>query len=386
MKFEKKWTLSRYYRWSWYGVLGAASALTIASQVIPTPMICIMGFLSVLTVSLPRYQVDRHFRLLRLAIGLGLTTLFAYEIQNYKDLTHGIRIMIEMIIGALPLTLLTFQEKRSYWLSILNVTVVAIGSVALGTSASTFVAFLLFVLALVLSLNAANLYLGNRDFARDVGDNALPRWYLLHVFQALPAGFLTAVLIFYLFPRAHSFTFGLSLKDEHSLTGYSGIIDLRSTGPLERSSSLALLVEASNVEWLRSHEEDLLLRGNALHSFNGERWDAEVGPVRPLGTQDGIPFARGLGQQRQTLTIHLEPNSNLKLFYPEVLVRVLERPSLLGTLVVGPDDALSRSYDGLKRFSYTIKIAERKSLTSMPHISVHDIVKRVPDALKTLLD
>ena len=386
MPFEKKLTLSRYYRWSWYGVLGAASALAMASQVIPPLMICIMGFLSILSVSLPRYQVERHIRLLRLAIGLGLTALFAYEIQNYRDLAHGIRIMIEMIIGALPLTLLTFQEKRSYWLSILNVTVVAIGSVALGTSATTFAAFLLFVLALVLSLNSANLYLGNRDFVHRIGDDTLPRWYLLHVFEALPAGFLTAILIFYLFPRAHSFTFGLSLKDDHSLTGYSGIIDLRSTGPLERSSSLALLVEASNVEWLRRHEDDLLLRGNALHAFNGERWDAAVGPTRPLGTQDGIPLALGLDQQRQTLEMHLEPNSHLKLFYPEVLVRMLERPNLLGTLVVGPDDALSRSSDGLKRFSYTIKIAERKSLAGIGQMSVQEVVKRVPDTLKPLLD
>lgn len=386
MMSRKSLSLIEYYRLTWYGLLGTVSALVVASRVIPAGIMLGMSILSSLIVSLPPQRLAKQIRLLRLAIGLGLTLLFAYEVSRYKDLAHGIRIMIEMIVGALPLTLVTFQEKRSYWLSILNVTVIAIGGVALGSTVITFVAFLAFVCALVLSLNAANLYLSTREFARIEERNTLPRWYLLQVLQAMPAGFLTALIIFYAFPRAQTFSLGLSLQADTSLTGYSGVIDLKSHGTMERSSALALVVESPDTQWLRQGADDLLLRGNALHTFDGERWSPPLGPNRQLALDSGIPLATAVQDEKHILSIHLEPHSHLKLFYPEVLLRILERPSMLGPLLVGPDDALSRSYNELKRYSYTLKVSERKIFAQLPSIRIKDVTDHVPEELKPLLE
>lgn len=366
-------SLSRYYHLSWYMLIAAFTILVTTSQIIPTAMILIISLVSSLMIYIPPSRVAPYSRIIRLLIGLSLTILFAVEVRNYRNLEHGIRIMIELILGALPLTLITFRDRRSYWLSILNITVIAIGSIALGESFRGFVAFLLFVLTLVLSLNAANLYLESKESFDQTAPDTLPKHYIWHVLQAFPAGLITALVIFFAFPRAHNFSLGISAGSDRASTGFSGLIDLRSQGGIDRSRSLALLVQSQNSGWLRQNEHSLLLRGNALHTFNGEKWTESSTKGQALSPSDGIPLAKNQKNTRYILEIHIEHHDHKYLFYPDVLLSIIERPGALGTLLMGPDGSLTRAETDITRFQYSISTSPRIPFTEMQPITISEL-------------
>ena len=372
---------SKYYRLSWFVLLTSVTALVLTSQIVPATMILIVALISSIMISVSPERAAPYLRMIRLFIGLLLTLLFAYEVRSYRNLEHGIRIMIELIVCVLPLTIITYNERRSYWLSVLNITVIAIGSIALGESMTTFVVFLFFVIALVLSLNAANLYLESLHKEAPNTSDALPRYYLWHVFQALPAGLLTALLIFFTFPRAHNFSFGLSTSSDRSTTGFSGLIDLRSQGGIEKSSALALLVQSQDTDWLRQHAPDLLLRGNALHTFDGEKWSPPKATNNAHALSYGIPLTKVDPSERHIVSIHLESHAHKYLFYPEVLISILERPSAIGSLAVQDDGSLIRSETELTRFDYSIKTAPRGQLGDLRSKSVEELVAQLPPDL-----
>lgn len=371
-------SLSGYYYLSWYMLIAAFTILVITSQIVPTAMILIICLVSSLIIYMPASRVAPYSRIIRLLIGLSLTILFAFEVGHYRNLEHGIRIMIELILGALPLTLITFRDRRSYWLSILNITVIAIGSIALGESFRGFVAFLLFVLTLVLSLNAANLYLESKESFDQTAPDTLPKHYIWHVLQAIPAGLITALVIFFAFPRAHNFSFGISAGSDRASTGFSGLIDLRSQGGIDRSSSLAFLVQSQDSGWLRQSEHNLLLRGNALHTFNGEKWTDSSGKGKALSPSDGIPLAKNQKNARHILEIHIEHHDHKYLFYPDVLLSIIERPGALGTLLVGPDGSLTRTETDITRFQYSISTSPRIPFTDMQPITLSDLTSGLP--------
>jgi hypothetical protein len=384
MSMPQLFSLSRYYYLSWYMLIAAFTLLVITSHIVPIAMILIVGFISCLMIYIPSSRLAPYSRIIRLLIGLFLTTLLAFEVRNYRNLEHGIRIMIELILGALPLTLITFRDLRSYWLSILNITVIAIGSIALGESFRGFIAFLIFVLTLVLSLNAANLYLYSKNSPGETAPDTLPRHYLWHILQAIPAGLITALIIFFAFPRAHNFSLGISAGTDRASTGFSGLIDLRSKGGIDRSQALALLLQSENSEWLRENEQNILLRGTALHSFNGEKWTASFNQGKVLAPSDSIPLAKNQKKSRHFLKIQTEHHNHKYLFYPDVLLSVNERPGALGTLLTGPDGSLTRTETEITRFEYSISTSPRIPITEMLEITISDLASGHPPAIAEL--
>lgn len=371
-------SLSQYYRLSWLLLLAAITALVLASQIVPPAMILLVALFSSLLIAMSPERLAPFLRLIRLLIGILLTLFLVYEVRSYRNMEHGIRIMIELIIGVLPLTIITYKERRSYWLSVLNVTVVAIGSIALGENLATFVVFLFFMIALVISLNAANLYLESFLEGETETRNFLPRYYIWHVFRALPAGLITAFLIFFTFPRAHNFSLGFTASSDRSTTGFSGLIDLRSKGGIEKSGALAALLQSQDSSWLRQHTQDLLLRGNVLGTFDGEKWSSPKLTNSSYTLASGIPISKIDPNTRHIVTVHLESHTHKYLFYPDVLLSILERPSAMGSLVAQEDGSLIRTETELARFEYSIKTAPRSPLGEFGSKSIEELTVDLP--------
>lgn len=363
--------LGDYYRISWQLLILTVGALAVASEVV-RPLVLIPFFLIAFFLVTPYGGNLGHNRAkLRFSLGCVLALLAANQIMRFEAFEDLVGIMIEMICGFLPLMLLNHDRPRSYWLSVLNVSVISVGSISFTSSVPVYLGFMLFVLLLMFNLNAANLHLPDHTGAR-LGED-LPRGYFRQFLYVLPAGILSAALIFVAFPRVQSFTMSLGKLMSKSRTGYSGAIELSGEGEIETSQAVALHVEARDKDWLKREGPSLLFRGDVLDTFDGVRWSSNVFDFKARDRAQDLRVAIRHKDDVADLTIHREPSPSTAIFYPGVLIHLLSRSANAGNFLVNANGSIIRDTYSLDRYTYSLRIAQPIATKTLPPKSIRQI-------------
>lgn len=377
-----------YYRVTWQLLILLMGALAVTSGIV-RPFVAIPFYLiAFFLVTSYGGNLGQRRRTLTYGIGTALFLLAINQITRLQGFDDVAEIMLELISGFLPLTLLNYDRPRSYWLGVLNVAVIAVSSISLSSSPLAYGGFLLFVGVLLFNLNAADLYLPNANVPRLEED--LPRGYFRQFLQAMPIGLVSAAVIFVAFPRAQSFSMSLGKLMGQNKSGYSGIVSLAGDGAIETSSALAFLVESPDKAWLRKAGPGLLFRGDSLETFDGVNWSTANFSFKPKEQAKELRVALEHADDVEDLTVHMEPTPLATIFYPEVLVDVLWKSRNTGNILVNTGGSVIRDAFEVERFSYTVRTATRKRVAEVSSETIAAIAEAehapesvaVPPALK----
>lgn len=361
----------QYYRVTWQILIILAAALAVGSAVVRPQVLIPFFLIAFVRMTKVSGVLSANRRRLSWGIGIALFLLSIHQIMRFSRFEDLIEVMIEMISGTLPLMILNHEKPRSYWLSILNVTVVAIGSITFASSVPIYLGFILFVGVMLLNLNAASLYQAAAE------GRALPRGYFQQFGYVLPAGVLAAAAIFMTFPRVQTFSLSLGSLMAKSRAGYSGGISLSGDGEIENTGDLAFMVDAPDKIWLKEAAPKFLFRGDALDTFDGQRWSSNVFNFRTKEQAADLRTVSRHSPETRTLTLHMEPTPNNAVFYPGVLVHVVDKSASAGGFLYNANGSVIRDTYSLERYSYAVKVAEPYPATLAPSWPLAELPARV---------
>ena len=148
MKRSSTLKIGEYYRLSWQLLLLVDCAVAIASRVARPPVILVCFTLAVMIVSSMAQRWQIHKRRIGLAIGASLLVLVIQQGLKANRTEDFVTIMIELICGSLPWLLLSYDRPRSYWLAILNIVVIGVGSMTLGSTGLVYIGFMILIILL----------------------------------------------------------------------------------------------------------------------------------------------------------------------------------------------------------------------------------------------
>ena len=356
MKRPSALTIGEYYRLSWQMLLLVDCAVAISSKVARPAVILICFTLAVMIVSSMAQRWQNHKRRIGLAIGAALLVLVIQQGLKANHSEDFVMIMIELICGSLPWLLLSYDRPRSYWLAILNIVVIGVGSMTLGSTGLVYIGFMVLIILLMLNLNAANLYFS--DSLQSQYGESLPNGYFRQFLYVIPVGFISALAIFLFFPRVQSFSFNLHEGRSGHSTGYSGLVNLTAEGKLDVSHDLAFMVESENKIWLRTGANKLLFRGDTLTTFDGIHWRNQIFEFRPSDAARDTRIAKEHDAEVTTALIHLEPSINATVFYPGVLMGIRSPQNMATHFLINQSGSLIRDPFSTGRYTYEIKISQ----------------------------
>jgi len=274
-------------------------------------------------------------------------------VGNAADLAS---FMIEILVGLLPISL-SFREKDlSYWLSLLNVTLIAVGSVLVSENVEVYGLLIVFLLALIFSLNAGSLF-----FLTKGGDEAnrqLPPRFFLGFFKILPVGLIAGALIFFLFPRVKNLNSWFGFEGQKNRTGYTGSVSLAGGREIGESDALVFLVESKSKLLFNAFEDDVLFRGNSLSQFDGVNWYEIKAPKRIFAYSNSVRVSKSVLGKVHELTIYKEPHYTTPMFYPGVLLTIEGENRKVGGIFIDELGNLSRGKSDMNRYSYQMTISE----------------------------
>ncbi len=369
-------TVGQYYRVTWQLLIILAAALAVGSEVV-RPLVLIPFFLIAYARVTPLSGIlSQNKKRVSWGIGFALFLLTIHQIMRFQHFDELVEVLIEMISGTLPLMLLNHERPRSYWLSILNVTIVAISSITFTSSVPIYLGFIAFVGVLLLNLNAASLY--QAAMAERGTVPTLPRGYFRQFAYVLPPGAFVAALIFFMFPRVQTFGTSLGNLMAKSRTGYAGLVTLSGQGEIEPSQELAFMLDGQDKGWLRKAAPTLLFRGDSLDSFDGVRWTNNVFNYRTQEQAQDLRVASRHSQSTRTLMIHVEPTPSNAVFYPSVLINVVNQSPSAGSFLYNATGSVIRTQFSLERFNYTVKVADALPIAGAPDRPIGEIAGKVP--------
>ena len=363
MKRPSDLKIGQFYRLSWQMLLLVDCAVAMVSRVARPAVILSCFTLAIMVVSSVGTRWQNHRRRIGLAIGGALLVLVIQQGVKAKHTEDFVMIMIELICGSLPWLLLSYDRPRSYWLAVLNIVVIGVGSMTLGSTGLVYVGFMVLIILLMLNLNAANLYFS--DSLQSQSKESLPKKYFRQFLYVIPVGFISALIIFLFFPRVQSFTFEFNRGHGEHSTGYSGLVNLTAEGNLQVSQDLAFMVESTDKSWLRSGANKLLFRGDALTTFDGVHWTNHIFDFRPSETVRDMRIAKEHDVQVTTALIHLEPSTNATVFYPGVLMGIRSPQSLTTHFMINQPGSLIRDPFDTGRFTYEISVSQPKTVDQL---------------------
>ena len=348
--------LNQFYRVTWQLLLLTTCLLGVFSQ-LARPMVLAGYFLlGTLMVSRPTSIWLQYRRALSLAIGGSLLILVSQQALAVNSTEGFISILIEIISGSLPWLLMSHDRYRSYWLAVLNTTVIAIGAMTVGTTAMIYLGFLVFIIFLLLSLNAANLYFSTQDpqHRRDT----LPQGYFRQFIYVIPVGILAGAVIFVLFPRVQSFSWSITRGRGDNYTGYTGLVSLNADGELRLSHALNLMLESEDEVWLKQASYSLLLKGDSLDIFDGTQWRSSVSDYKYFHATTDFDESEATDEELadvKNVVIHLEPSILNHIFYPGRLlsIRSVDTPNV--HFVINHSGQVIRDPHSNDRLSYEVQ-------------------------------
>ena len=371
MKRPSPLKIGEYYRLSWQLLLLVDCAVAIASRVARPAVILVCFTLAVMIVSSMAQRWQNQKRRIGLAIGASLLILVIQQGLKANRTEDFVMIMIELICGSLPWLLISYDRPRSYWLAILNIVVIGVGSMTLGSTGLVYIGFMILIILLMLNLNAANLYFS--DTLQSQSGESLPKSYFRQFIYVIPVGFISALVIFLFFPRVQSFSFNLNNGRSGHSTGYSGLVNLTAEGKLEVSHDLAFMVESEDKLWLRTGANKLLFRGDTLTTFDGIHWRNHIFDFRPSDAAQDIRIAKEHDAEVTTALIHLEPSINASVFYPGVLMGISSPQNIATHFLINQAGSLIRDPFSTGRYTYQIKISQPLTVDQLETSTVSNL-------------
>jgi hypothetical protein len=380
MRERSAFPVHMYFRITWQLQVLIVATLAVMSGVV-RPYIGIPFFLIAFFLVTPLGGVigrdDRNRRRLSIGICIALALLIVHQVTRISRFEDLVQVLIELACGFLPLMLLRPDRPRSYWLAVLNVAVIAIGSISFTSSPLVYLAFLAFIGVQLLNLNAANLHLP--DAAGDTSREVLTSTYFRQFRYVAPAGLLSAVVIFLAFPRVQSFTMSLGNLVTGGRTGYSGMVELSGQGAIEQSAALAFMVESSDRVWLRQAAADVLFRGDSLDTFDGVRWQSTVFDYRQKDRAHDLRVASRHGGTPSDLTVHMEPTTTNAVFYPDVLLDISSHGQGTSAMhfLFNSNGSVIRETFSMDRFQYSLRTAPALAPDALPAEPIAELVRRL---------
>jgi hypothetical protein len=325
---------------------------------------------------------QNHKRRIGLAIGASLLVLVIQQGLKANHTEDFVTIMIELICGSLPWLLLSYDRPRSYWLAILNIVVIGVGSMTLGSTGLVYIGFMILIILLMLNLNAANLYFS--DTLQSQSGETLPKSYFRQFLYVIPVGFFSALVIFLFFPRVQSFSLHLNDGRSGHSTGYSGLVNLTAEGKLEVSHDLAFMVESEDKRWLRTGANKLLFRGDTLTTFDGIHWRNHIFDFRPSDAARDTRIAKEHDSEMTTALIHLEPSINATVFYPGVLMGISSPQNIATHFLINQAGSLIRDPFSTGRYTYEIKISQPLTVDQLELLTLSNLKQALDPVTRPL--
>lgn len=365
-----------YYRLTWQLQIALASGLLIMADVTRIAIALPFLAMSLLLTSSFGAGLKRWHRVMRIAIGAGMLAEIGDLVANFQGFESIVEALIGLITGALPLLLMNVESPRSYWLATLNLSVIAVGSIAFAAGPGLYFGFVMFMVLLLFNLNAANIYLPDAGGLRL--NEALPPGYFRQFLYVMPIGLIAAALIFVIFPRARSLSFGFNLGLKPR-TGYTGVISLEGGGEIETTEEVAFLAKTRDLRWLDVRKSHILFRGDALDKFDGKRWSSSALEYVPKSQVHDLRSVRSeLGRTRE-LRIVREPTRERTIFYSGVLVSVNQVSSGFGDIQVNSSGTLMRQRETHDAQEYSLRVSDLPKYPELARRPLRELVDRVFD-------
>lgn len=342
------------YRGLWRSLIATLAVLVLAAGVARAWVV--LPFFGVAFYLMTPYADWLHARARRVGIAIYplIGAVLIGRVIDFQSIDELPATMIEIVAGFLPVSLSTPDKPRSFWLAVLNSAVIAVGCVTFTASIFVYIAFMGFLLVLLFTLSAGNLYLP--DAAGERACTSVPPRYFRQFLHVLPAGIFGAGLIFLSFPRVQSYTMSLDLG-ARTQTGYSGMISLSDGGEIEASQALAFMVTSPDRSWLSVNGPHLLFRGDSLDTFDGSTWKSTVFAYKSKDRAQDQRVASRHSQEIASLTVHREPTPNSTIFYPDILIDVVQQTPSSGEFLFNANGSVIRDIFTLNRYSYMLRIA-----------------------------
>ncbi len=366
----QRWTLSTFYHASWVLLLSEAALLSWQSELTPLPLL-VVSFVFSLWCLVPsgRFRRVPVFSLWgRLFSMAALAFVIGQQHLRSPDLAS---LLGTLLWASLFLFLPRKQKHLGHWIGILVTGLIALMCVIVKQEFYTHVVFLGFLLTLVFTLNANNLY--SLAGAAGAIRYRLSVSYFRQLTPALMWGLFGGGLVFFFFPRTQLFSNPWGLKERESKTGYTGQIKLQTANAISEDTTVALTIESDPV-WLVENAHTLYLRGNTVETFDGTQWISAETERWPYRYGEDVRYSMIPSHWRLPARIYREPHSTRAILYPGVLLHFRGPEALLGGTRFDRARSLYRSASGSLRYAYDVVIGEEPSLESLdPAMTVEQL-------------
>ncbi len=357
----KRLTLSAFYHYSWMSLLSLTALLSWQSELIAVPLL-LLAFAGTLWSLVPTglfRRLKAFPPVLRGVAILGLVGIGASGYAHNKDLAG---LLGTLLWASLLIFVPRKQRTFGHWIALLVSGLIALMSVIVKQEFYTHLSFLLFLLNLVFTLNANNLYsLAGTSGASRYRLSAL---YFRQLVPALTWGLFGGAVVFFFFPRSQLFSNPWGLRERESLTGYTGQISLQSTNTIREDATVAATVEA-DPSWLIQNSRTLYLRGNTLDSFDGTQWVPSELDRWPYRIGEDLRYTMTHSQGKVAAKIYREPHSTRAILYPGLLLYFRGPEGLLGGARYDTGRSLYRSSSGSLRYAYEVMVGEVPDLADL---------------------
>lgn len=350
---KQKTNIIKYHDVSWSYTIAFLIGMVFYSDAVRIPVVAhsLLFSMMLMLARVQHWALSRR-SLLSWLIGVSAFVIALPKIPEIKGLDDFAETMMEVIIGLLPVSLMHRDKAVSYWLSLLNTTIISIGCMLFKGDVIVYLILLGFLASTLFNLNAANMFHLTRG--DPVQRRALPKGFFSQFLAAIPVGMVSGVLIFFAFPRIKSISLLLDVGVPGNFTGYTGQLDLRGGRPIEESQALSFIAISDNEEWLRQSGWNMLFRGKSLATFDGKRWLPAPTESAPYQGQD-LRINRKHDRIPMSLQIFMEPTPQDDLFYSGTLVTINQLSKNAGIILVDNLGNTERSETIRARFSYNIQ-------------------------------
>lgn len=344
-------TAPNYYYLSWSVLVITTLALSAMSHATTLPPLLASAFLCAICILGHRRLSPRNLRTARLG-GYAICVMIALWAfmgrRNEKDFAV---IAMEALLAILPALLQNMTAQRRIFAAISVTNLLSLGAVMLADNLDSYGAFLAFILAMAMTLNASRMYF----LSVNAGDatERLTVNFFYQLVRAIPIGVIFGSLIFYWFPRINDLALDLNLSGVKSRTGYTNQVNLAGKGSIEESTRVYTWISSRDTNWLANNGTMLYLRGATLDVFDGVVWRSS-GKFAQLAMQTpDFRVGKAHSKTQMDLSVFREPTSAREILVPYGLWN-LEIPSRIsqetivdsnGTIILNRDESMRYHYD-----------------------------------------
>jgi|GEM_PF-1709224 len=344
-------TAPNYYFLSWSILLATTLGLTALSHATTFAPLIASAIVCAVCVLGHRRLAQRSLRTVRLggyAVSLAIVLWAFFVRRAEKDFAT---IAMETLLAVLPALMQNMTAQRRVFAAITVTNLISLGAVMLADNLDSYGAFLAFILAMAMTLNAARMYF----LSVNAGDatERLTVNFFYQLVRAIPIGVIFGGMIFYWFPRVNDLALDFNLSGVKSRTGYSNQVNLGGKGSIEESNRVYTWISSRDTEWLANNGTMLYLRGATLDAFNGKTWQ-NSGKFAQLVMQTAdFRVGKAHTKAQMELSFFREPTAARELLVPyglwnlEIPMRINQETIVdtNGTIILNRDESMRYHYD-----------------------------------------